>query len=812
MTPHSRVEDRMKRNWLLFLSLLILLASLFTHATIALGPLLVTDTLYVGQIGALPRRADPVKAYDTLSGQLIFNVYDTLISMNSELYWDFIPNLATNVPEREEITKTVTSTDVNLTNPTDSTWSDESKCIGWVDKDATNNLNPGDLIYMAEPNGSCRTWYVQTFYSGPSLNVTLWRGLYTFKIHTDPIVCFVNEKGDVVDTFDVYDVEYSFKRGLVQDQLGSPMLMYYEPLFGQVNSDFWATGNALDAMNLAHLIGNVIEVSGDDLIINVGIIFPDRAFKQVLSQHWGSIVSKEFSLSIGCWNGDLFEDTDRNGYPDWFENGSTAVTWWRHISRSPYDIEGRFRWVGTGPYLVTVYDKANNMVKLTRNAKYWRGWPAPGIKNYLETVEIHYISEWTKRKEDFISGNLDICTVPRAYASELLDEQGEPIDPKIKTMKFLNPIFSLDAAFFNLGIDPTSRYVGSGRFPDGIPLNFFNNTHVRRAFAYGFNHTRCLDALWSKEAICRDTPLVYGLVPDYYTRGPDPPYTYDIDYNVAKQELQTAIFNGTSVWDSGFYCQLPYYEGSDKNRAYWEMLRDFFAVLSTYEGRTGPPFRVEPVPYFQWTYDMTDFPMWSVSWIADFADADNYMRPFMHRYGDFSYFQNYTADNGWTTLGPRTGLDKDTLIDFAARTSDNDPSRAIYYADLEDIYITDCPSFPIAQPLGRRWQKYWVRGWYHNPLYPSEYYYHLWKEDTCWADVTGPIPGIPDGVCNIRDIYFIVRCFGAKPPDPSIVPLQHPKWGHGTYGAGCADVYCDRKINIKDLFFACKHFGHTTQP
>ena len=68
----------------------------------AVQPPVDTSTLYVGTIGWGPRRADPVRAYDSGSMGLIFNVYDTLISFKGELYWEFEPCLAVNVPSKDE--------------------------------------------------------------------------------------------------------------------------------------------------------------------------------------------------------------------------------------------------------------------------------------------------------------------------------------------------------------------------------------------------------------------------------------------------------------------------------------------------------------------------------------------------------------------------------------------------------------------------------------------------------------------------------------------------------------------------------------
>jgi hypothetical protein len=179
----------------------------------------------------------------------------------------------------------------------------------------------------------------------------------------------------------------------------------------------------------------------------------------------------------------------------------------------------------------------------------------------------------------------------------------------------------------------------------------------------------------------------------------------------------------------------------------------------------------------------------------------------MHSYGDFGYFQHYPA----TTLGPRTGLNKDQLIDLAAKTPDG-PERAEMYADLDDIYLSDNPGFPIAQLLGRRWCRHWVKGWYYNALYPSQYYYHVYKEDACWADVSGPTNSVPDAKTDMRDVSYIAVHFGSKAPDTSKTQPYDALWAPGNYGCGGCDVYGDRKVDMRDVAFAAAHFLHTTQP
>lgn len=712
--------------------------------------------------------------------------------------------------------------------------------VGWVDNNPDGTLNSGDVAYLKEYNivqvswdkigpgftlipVTCRTWHV--LQSGPQALV-LHRFYYDFNIrtvndHGDPIQ-FINEAGAVVDVFEIEDAEYSFKRGLVQDQYGSPMWKFYMPLFDQMNSDHWDTGDPEDAICLSYLIDDAVEIVSSDppiLRINLGIPFNDTSFKQILCGTWASIVSKEFSISIGCWDGELLLDKNQNCYPDWFDTGSPTRIWWRHIDYSPYDGPASLRWVGTGPYFVQLFSPAVYNVILKWNQVYWRGWPASspgsqGCPSFVKNVDIRYIADWPTRRDAFNACDLDICDVPRALMFDLLDNSTkQPANPAIKTIFNLNPVFAMDTVMFTFNTNASSPYIGTGQFPYGVPTDFFSGAsglNVRKAFAYSFNHSLYLRECWYGETRCRETPDIDGLFPDYYTKGPDPPWTYDENFTAAQIELKAATFPGGSVWSQGFTVWMACLEGDLEAMVACNMVSNFFATLSTAidtatgAPRIGPPFIVNIVsfdlPWFFREFESGCLPICVMPWQANYADADSCKRPFMHIYGRFAYFQDYTS----TTTGPNTGLTKDVLLDLAVKTADTDPLKAVYYSDLDDIYVKDCPSFPIDQPIGRKWLKYWVKGWYYNPLYPSDYYYHIWKNDTCWFDVSGAeLPGESgrsDGITNIRDITFLILRFNARPCDD--------RWGPGTYGYGCTDPYGDRICNIRDITFDILHFNH----
>ena len=71
---------------IIFISACFLLISMFVPVSLSSQPPIDTTTFYEGTIGWGPNRADPARAYDAASGELIFNCYETLIAWNEESY------------------------------------------------------------------------------------------------------------------------------------------------------------------------------------------------------------------------------------------------------------------------------------------------------------------------------------------------------------------------------------------------------------------------------------------------------------------------------------------------------------------------------------------------------------------------------------------------------------------------------------------------------------------------------------------------------------------------------------------------------
>ena len=69
------------------------------------------------------------------------------------------------------------------------------------------------------------------------------------------------------------------------------------------------------------------------------------------------------------------------------------------------------------------------------------------------------------------------------------------------------------------------------------------------------------------------------------------------------------------------------------------------------------------------------------------------------------------------------------------------------------------------------------------------------------CDVTGPTPGVPDGICNMRDIGYMCDHFGTTPSSLN--------WNPNCDVTGYAWGVPDGIVNMRDIGEACNNFGNT---
>jgi peptide/nickel transport system substrate-binding protein len=488
---------------------------------------------------------------------------------------------------------------------------------------------------------------------------------YRFKIRDG--VRF-HEGGDLTPS----DVEYSFKRAMVQDRCvefyapSGPIWVLYQPLLGLVSSrdddgDIQVTFDQIDS---------AVEVDGDWVVFH--LIDPAWAlpFLQILSQPvWSSapaIVDKEWCIANGEWDGT--EETW-----EYYNNPGIGESYlYNHTN-------------GTGPWKLEEWDPGVQ-IELARNDNYWRE-PAA-----FETVITKFVEDWTTRKEALLAGDADLVVVPRANIGEL---------DGITDLNVFQDLLALStsAFFFNFDIASDSEYTGSGALDgNGIPTDFFTDIDVRKGFNHAFDWETYIDDALMGEAEQRGSPVLEGL-PFY-----DPDASmYSLDLAKAEEHLRAA-WDG-EVWEKGFKFTLPYNAGGLVRETACKILAENLAAINS-----KLQVSVQPIDggiYFDKIWGTRDMPMFQIGWTADYPHPDNLVVPFMASYGFFAELQSY----GYPEF--------DELIEDAFEELDPSAQQNMYY-ELQERYYEDAPSIMLYQPLGRRYFTKYIEGFYFNPMIPGQ--------------------------------------------------------------------------------------------
>jgi peptide/nickel transport system substrate-binding protein len=268
---------------------------------------------------------------------------------------------------------------------------------------------------------------------------------------------------------------------------------------------------------------------------------------------------------------------------------------------------------GSGPFKMVEWDRTEQKVTLERFDNYWRG-PAD-----IKEVIIWGIDEYSTRKAMLESGDADIVYIPGQYRNEVIDLPGVRVVegfPSAQTTTF----------FMNQQVDENSEYIGSGKLDgEGVPPNFFEDIHVRKAFRHSFNTEVFINEVLGGGAVPLPTDLPVGYL-GYSDELPLPEFSL----KKATEEFKEAF--GGELWEKGFELTLLYNTGNDIRQTVCEMIRFYVEQIS-------PKFKVN-VLEVQWpTFLSASFngllPAYVNGWLADYTDPHAFIYVYYHSNGTF---------------------------------------------------------------------------------------------------------------------------------------------------------------------------------
>ena len=743
----NRLFDQDKEG--LFTALLIsclIVSSLAVSVASSPQPPIDPTVYNVATIGQ-PVRIDPARAYDTASGELLQNVYQTLIWWNDKKPVTFTPGVGYNL--------------------TIADYADLEQ-YGPVLATEVPTLGNGRIVVNA--SGS------------------YWRFTINTNAQFQP---WVDHLGNTVPARNITaaDVVYSFRRMVVYDSIYSPVWMWMTSAFGYTSwrslyGGPYATYTNYTFVNTADELACGVQITnwcyniGDDVYFYFQQPWAEGILKQIFSQTWGSIVNPDWVKEMGGWGG-LFVAGWTNNY----HGKPTSTRSELDTYKDPAVFPGHgslyasftFGACGTGPYKFASWDRVNKIVRIDRHTGYWRGWANAGDKagNYFHTVIWKGIDSWPTRKMLFLEGEFDVCVVPRANMYDLLSGDTHTAIAGINLVYNI-PALQNDVMLFTFSVpsaSPYQSYVGYPTHKTGGQQFFFNNTHMRRAFAWALNYTAYIKDAWFGEAIEQRTWWVEGLAPASYknTNASMPQRTLDLTQ--MQNELNLAVIGGFNVGTEGFEMTLTYNIGNDQRLIACNLIAQAFQSLgSKYK------CNVVGLEWWLWSYVLNPGPwepgyqsMYDVGWLADFADPHNFCEPYQASWGAFCSGQFDQANNAMP--------EDQALVDqeINAALVEPDPAkREAMYQDLQYRYWLDVPSFPLVQPTGRRFARDWVQGWYYNALYPGLYAYDLWKSteplENVDVDITGTVtPATP----TYNPVYIFHNQMRIGNGDPSPASMTY---------------------------------------
>jgi peptide/nickel transport system substrate-binding protein len=675
----------------------LLVISIFTSIpAFSMQPPIDMSTYYVGTIGQ-PTRLDPARAYDTASGELLQNIYQTLIWWNDTHPITFTPGVGYNLQLADYA-------DLDSYEPVLST----------VLPTITPTVEGGTLWkFTINTNAQFAPWINAAGATQPARNIT------------------------------AADVVYSFRRQVVYDSIYSPDWMWMTPAFGYASWRSMYGGpyatysnytfvHAADEAKAGVQITNWCYAVGNDVYFNFTLPWAEGPLKQIFAQTWGGVVNPDWVKEMGGWDG-LFVAGWTNNYHGKPTNTRSELDTYKDPAVFPghgskyasFTQVGARGAQGTGPYKFTSWDTTTKVWRIDYNPAYWKGWTNAGNKagNYFHTVIEKGIDSWMTRKMLFLEGEFDVCAVPSANMFELLMSDAYHPAPSINLVYNIAALQN-DVMLFSFSVpsfSPYQSYVGYPIHKTGPEQYFFNNTHIRRAFSWALNYSSYLQNAWFGEGILQRSWWVDGLSPPSFKNTNASMPQRNLDLTQMQNELNLAVIDTFNVGTEGFEITLAYNIGNSQRLIACNLIAQAFLNLS-------PKYKCNVVgldwPLFSDLQNNGYLPMYAVGWLADFADPDNFCEPYQATWGAFCSGQFAPADNAQ----PADQAFVDSEIQAAMVEADFN-TRGAMYMDLQYRYWLDVPSFPLVQPTGRRWARDWVQGWYYNALYPGEYAYDLYKTD-----------------------------------------------------------------------------------
>jgi peptide/nickel transport system substrate-binding protein len=565
--------------------------------------------------------------------------------------------------------------------------------------------------------------------------------VYTFKLHQG---IMYHDGAELKAS----DIAYSFVRGMLQGGGASPQFLIIEPFYGVGTSDISEAVETAQTFGLEALADGISEDEMGELpyalyddveamkavdpeilkgvcedlysrftvddaagTISMKLALPWAPFISTIAGYWSSAMNPAWVAANGGWDG-------------------SCDTWAPFYAMQPendpiYDIAN-----GTGPFILDHWTPGEEIV-MVRNDNYWRE-PAK-----LERVVLQQVDEWSTRFAMMQAGDADWVAVPPENRSQMdalvgetcnwdaaaVDYVCEETDPVLPFRLTLGRSSNTRSdIFFNFNVgnpDGSNTYLGSGQLDgNGIPVDFFSDVHVRRAFNYCFDWDTYIADIFNGEAV-QSKSLTVEDMPGY--NEDDPTYYYDLakceeEFKLAdvdKDGIPAGEDEEGDIWTTGFRLSGTYNQGNTTRQTLVEL-------VSSAVNEVNEKFIIEsvglPWPAYLRSINAKLAPLFFIGWHEDIHDPHNWYVPYLITF--YASRQSIPAEikGQFVPLVNAGVLEADPV------------ARNEIYKQLNQLVFDNPPGIIGVLATSHGFMPRYVQGVKYNQNYSAFYYYTMWEE------------------------------------------------------------------------------------
>jgi peptide/nickel transport system substrate-binding protein len=624
-------------------------------------------TTFVNATIGEPETLDPALAYETAGGEIIQNVYETLVFYDGEATDKFVPQLA----ESWEISEDGTVYTFKIRS-------------GVKFHDGAD-MTPSDVAY------SFQRGLLYGGYSGPQ-----WLLAEPFfGIGTDDVSLLVDPEGNLADDAEAL-------------KAADPELLKAacEKVTSVIVADD-AAGTV--TMTLSQAWG---------------------PFIPTIANGWGSILDQDWAVANGAWDGscDTWQNyyaipsennpltTIMNGtgpfmLEKWTQGEELVLVrndnYWREPAKLERVVTKSIDEWGTRFAMLQAGDADQAVVNPESRSQ---------VDEMVGEVQVFDLDANAYGEPQ------TVCSYDPAaqgVAKFTPCAAGEPGNGGPMRLYIGRPSLSSQDLFMTFNITETSNYVGSGKLDgNGIPLDFFSDVHIRKGFAYAFDWDTYISDVFDGEAIQQPVLARMGMA-GYQADAP----VYTLDLEKAAEEFKMADLDKDGipagedpegdVWTTGFRLQALYNQGNTSRQIISEILAASMAEINEL-------FVIEtvglPWPTFLRTIRASEAPYFTSGWVEDIHDPHNWYQPYM--IGTYAFRQAMPDD---------LRAQFSDVLDRGVGATDFDERQKIY-EEANALYYEQVPTLLLATATSHGFEQRWVHGFIHNPIFSGNYYYTAYKD------------------------------------------------------------------------------------